>query len=201
MNTLKNEPDEILIRRVALFKDESAFKEIFDRYVERVFGLIYRYTGSYPETEELTQDVFLKIFNKANTFKGHSKLSTWIYRITVNVCKNYKRKKKPEIFSIEEITNSQTEGFKLKDEIMMPDFTTPKEILDRKRKIAIIQQAIERLPPNQRVAFILSKYHGFSYAEIASVMNISISAVESLLFRAKQNLKKLLIPYREKGEI
>lgn len=201
MNALKNESDEVLIRRVALFKDESAFKEIFDRYEKKVFSLIYRYTGSYQETEELMQDVFLKIFNKANTFKGQSKLSTWIYRITVNVCKNYKRKKKPEIFSIEEIVHSQEEGTKLKDEILMPDFTTPKEILDMKRKMAIIQRAIESLPSNQRLAFILSKYEGFSYAEIASVMNTSVSAVESLLFRAKQNLKKILIPYRERGEI
>ena len=189
-----HENDEFLIKRF-VSDDEFAFEELFGRYKQKIFNLVYRYIGSYPETEELTQDVFVKVYKSAQTFKGKSKFSTWVYRIAVNTCLNYKKKKR---LVMESLDKSGAQPVK---ELIAPDSTTPEELFKRAKKMAIIQQAIDSLPPNQKIAFILSKYEGFSYIEIAEIINTSISAVESLLFRAKQQLKKELTPYKEMGEL
>jgi len=189
-----HEDDEFLIKRF-VSDDESAFEELFGRYKQKIFNLVYRYIGSYPETEELTQDVFVKVYKSAQTFKGKSKFSTWVYRIAVNTCLNYKKKKRLVVESLDKL------GTQLVKELVAPDSTTPEELFKRARKMAIIQQAIDSLPPNQKIAFILSKYEDFSYIEIAEIINTSISAVESLLFRAKQQLKKELTPYKEMGDL
>ena len=192
MSISKSESDEVLIKRVAV-KNESAFKELFSRYEQKIFNLVYRYIGSYSEAEELTQDVFIQVYKSANKFRGEAKFSSWLYRITVNICKNYKRRKQPVVKSLDN-SNSETE-------LLAHATTQPETIFKRKRKEEIINQAIESLPPNQRIAFILCKYEGHSYKEIAGIMKISVSAVESLLFRAKQQLKEKLMPYIEKGKI
>ena len=189
-----HEDDEFLIKRF-VSDDESAFEELFGRYKQKIFNLVYRYIGSYPETEELTQDVFVKVYKSAQTFKGKSKFSTWVYRIAVNTCLNYKKKKRLVVESLDKL------GTQLVKELVAPDSTTPEELFKRARKMAIIQQALDSLLPNQKIAFILSKYEGFSYAEIGEIMNVSISSVESLLFRAKQQLKKELTPYKEMGDL
>ena len=194
VKTLFHEDDEFLIKRF-VSNDESAFEELFRRYEQKIFNLVYRYIGPYPETEELTQDVFVKVYKSANTFKGKSKFSTWIYRIAVNTCLNYKAKKRLIVESLDKIDNQPVK------ELVAPDSTNPEEQFTRARKMAIIQQVIDVLPPNQKIAFILSKYEGFSYAEIGEIMNVSISSVESLLFRAKQQLKKELTPYKEIGDL
>ena len=194
VETRFHEDDEFLIKRF-VSNDESAFEELFRRYEQKIFNLVYRYIGPYPETEELTQDVFVKVYKSAQTFKGKSKFSTWIYRIAVNTCLNYKKKKRLVMESLDK------SGNQLVKELVAPDSTTPEEQFTRARKMAIIQQALDSLLPNQKIAFILSKYDGFSYAEIGEIMNVSISSVESLLFRAKQQLKKELTPYKEIGDL
>ena len=195
---LDQEADEALIIKVAL-KNEFAFRALFNRYERKIFNLVYRYIGSYHEAEELTQDVFLKIYKAARTFKGKAKFSTWLYRIAVNVCKKYKRKKRLILKSLDE--DATLASTKIAREFCAPESTMPDKILKQKQKMAIIQNAVDTLPPNQKIAFILSKYEGYSYVEIAGIMSTSISAVESLLVRAKRNLKKKLMPFKERGEI
>lgn len=192
MSIIKDESDEVLIKKVAV-KDESVFKELFSRYERKIFNLVYRYIGSYSEAEELTQDVFIQVYKSANKFRGEAKFSTWFYRIAVNIGKNYKRRRQPVVESLD---NSSSEI-----ELLAPVTTQPETIFKERHKKEIINQAAESLPPNQRIAFILCKYEGHSYKEIAGIMKIPVSAVESLLFRAKQRLKKKLMPYKEKGEI
>jgi len=192
MNFLQELNDEDLLKMVAQ-NDEQAFCELFTRYEDKVFNLVYRYVGTSYEAEELTQDIFLRVYNSAHKFRGESKFATWLYRIAVNVCKNYKRKKKPTVVSIDDPEISTN--------LSAPESSEPDAILAEKRKRAIIQVALDSLPPNQKTAFILSKYENYTYAEIAEIMKISVSAVESLLFRAKQNLKKKLLPYKQRGEI
>ncbi|MGB3478598.1 MAG: RNA polymerase sigma factor [bacterium] len=195
---LDQEADETLIKKVAL-KDEFAFRTIFNRYEHKIFNLIYRYIGSYHEAEELTQDVFVKIYKAAKTFKGKARFSTWLYRITVNVCKKHRMKKRLILRSLDDdVTLAST---KIAREFCAPESTMPDKIFKQKQKMAIIQNAVDTLPANQKIAFILSKYESYSYAEIAVIMHTSISAVESLLVRAKRNLKKELMPFKERGEI
>jgi len=192
LNFYQDSKDEEIIRNVAE-KDEQAFYELFRRYENKVFNLVYRYVGTYHEAEEITQEIFLKIYYSAHKFRGESKFATWLYRIAVNTCKNYKRKKQPAVISIDDP--------EISTDLSAPASTEPEAIFAEKRKRAIIQQAIDSLAPNQKTAFILSKYEGYSYAEIAEIMKISISAVGVLLFRAKQELKKKLLPYKQRGEL
>jgi len=192
MNSLQELKDEELLKRVAQ-NDEQAFCELFTRYKNKVFNLVYRYVGTYYEAEELTQDIFLKVYNSVHKFRGESRFSTYLYRIAVNVCKNYKRKKQPTVVSIEDP--------EISTDLSAPASSEPDAILAEKKKRVIIQEVLDSLPPNQKTAFILSKYENYSYAQIAEIMKISVSAVESLLFRAKQNLKKKLLPYKQRGEI
>ncbi len=169
MNSLQELNDEDLLKMVAQ-NDEQSFCELFTRYEDKVFNLVYRYVGTSYEAEELTQDIFLRVYNSAHKFRRESKFATRLYRIAVNVCKNYKRKKKPTVVSIDDP--------EISTELSAPESSEPDAILAEKRKRAIIQEALDSLPPNQKTAFILSKYENYSYAEIAEIMKISVSAVE-----------------------
>lgn len=184
------DPDLKLVKGV-IEGDESSFEELVKKYQHSVMNTIYRYIGDYNEAEDIAQDVFIKVWRKIKNFKGKSKFSTWLYRIVVNQCLDYRRKKKEEVLSLD----------KSLDEGKVPESLTVELDFEQKRKIDILKKAIEEIPDNQRIALILSKYETKSYQEIAQIMEISISSVASLIFRAKENLKSKLIALREKGII
>ena len=170
---------------------ESSFEDLVKKYQHSVLNTIYRYIGNYNEAEDIAQDVFIKVWRKINNFKGKSKFSTWLYRIVVNQCLDYRRKKKEEVVSLD----------KSLDEGKVPESLTIELDFEQKRKMEILKKAIAEIPDNQRIALILAKFETKSYQEIAQIMEISISSVASLIFRAKENLKIKLVPLREKGII
>lgn len=190
--------DKILIDNIGR-RDETAFEEFVRCYQSKIMNLLYNYTHSMPDAEELAQDVFIKVWNSATSFKGKSKVSTWIYRIAVNLAINHIKKKKLPALSIDGYVSPS--GDKIRKDVAAPEITQPESVMKSKDRKILIEDAIEKLHPTQKMAFVLSKYEGHSYAEIAEIMKVSIPAVESLLFRAKQNLKEFLLPFREKGEI
>jgi len=177
------EPDIVLLRRTAA-GDETAFEELIKRYERAVFSTLYRYTGCPDDVEELAQEIFLKVWRNAAKFKERSSFSTWLYRITINHCLNYKAKKINRIqhVSIEEmaVNGNTPEGLK----------TNPSH--DGNRRLAVIQQAINELPKRQRAAFILAQYEDKSHQDIAEIMKISVSSVHSLIFRARMTLQQQL---------
>jgi RNA polymerase sigma-70 factor, ECF subfamily len=187
--------DRELIGRVAR-QDEAAFHQLYERYLERVFNLAYRYTGSYHDAEEITHDVFLKVYKNAAKFRRQSSLGTWLYRITVNACMNFKRKKRIAIESLDQISEPGQET----REPAAASEQNPEEIYKRKKQRELIQSALEELPENQRLAFILSVYEGLTYLEISEVLAVSVSAVESLIYRARQGLIAILGPHMRRGE-
>ncbi len=168
--------------------DEEAFNELVARFKKNVFSIIYRYLGSCPDAEDLAQDVFIKIWRHAGGFKGKSSLSTWIYRIVANHCLNYRKKRKQNLAS------------ELDEQIPAPGSCHEKEYL-KSRTAKILLDALDGLPPRQRMALILSRFEERSYKEIAEILGISLSSVEGLISRARENLKEKLRPLREKGEI
>ncbi len=182
--------DTILVQRISK-GDKSAFEELVKKYEHSVFNLIYRYIGNYTEVEDVAQEVFIKVWRKARSFRGKSMFSTWLYRIVVNHCLNYRSKYKQRPLSLDQMMEKENIPNSMKQEI---DF-------EKKKKAEIVRKAIDDLPGKQRMALILSKYEGKSYKEIAEFMNKSLSSIESLIFRAKVNLKKKLQPLKEKGEI
>lgn len=171
---------------------QYSLKQLFEQYQEYVYNICCRMSGNREEAEDATQDVFIKIFHNIEKFRGDAKLSSWIYRVAVNTClKRERRKKLNKLISLDFLFQDK--------EIYQP--ISPDEAPDRQLEISetesLVQQAIRQLPSRQKTALILYRYENLSYTEIASVMEISLPAVESLLFRAKENLTKKLLPLKK----
>jgi RNA polymerase sigma-70 factor (ECF subfamily) len=182
------------LMRLTAEGDMTAFKELVDKYQRAVINLAYRFLGSREEAEDIAQEVFLKVYKAAKRYKPEARFATWLFRITNNTCLNElrQRKRKQEI-SLEPSSDHSEKDFTM--DVPAPEETRPDIQLEREERNQIIQKSLETLPPNQRMAFILKRFEGLSYQEIAEVLNTSVSAVESLLFRAKQNLRTVLSPY------
>jgi len=170
--------------------DPKALESLFLIYKDKVYNTVLSYLQNVQDAEEITQDVFIEVFNSASKFKGRSSLNTWIYRIAVNKSldkiKYQKRKKRFAVIT------SIFGGDSGELTIDTPDFIHPGVESDLKEQSQILFKALDKLPENQRSAFILSKLESLSNKEISEILNCSVSAVESLLFRAKQSLVKVL---------
>ncbi|MBN8545488.1 MAG: RNA polymerase sigma factor [Ignavibacteria bacterium] len=177
--------------------DSEAFRFVVDRYQNMVMNCAYKFLQNEESAEDITQDVFIEVFESIGSFRVESKLSTWIYRITIskslNFLKSAKRKKRFAI-TIRLFGKENVE-----DRVTGKESDTPAGELEKKEMIAVLNLALDRLPENQKVAFLLSKNDEMSYEEISEVMNLSISAVESLLHRAKVNLRRILFNYYKKN--
>lgn len=175
--------------------DHTAFKVLFDTYKSAIFNVCFRMLGNRQEAEDITQDVFFQVYKSASRFRFESKLSFWLYRIAVNLCLNHqKKKKRAQWFSLDDLLESSKE--KIKDTPASTD-NRPDVLFEKSEKEFIVQQAINSLPKQQRVAVILHRHEGLSYQEIAKVMACSVASVESRLHRAKVRLAKKLLSQRQ----
>lgn len=177
--------------------DEAAFKVIVDKWQDMVYNTALGIVQNAEDAEDIAQETFVQVYQSIDSFKGESKFSTWLYRITVTKSLDHaRRKKRKKRFAIIKKLFGDTN----EEDIQVPDFHHPGVILDKKENAAVLFQAIEQLPENQRIAFTLHKVEGLSYQEISEVMNSSVSSIESLMHRAKTNLKKTLEAYyKSKG--
>jgi RNA polymerase sigma factor (sigma-70 family) len=173
-------------------REESAFKQLVTNYQDRVYHTILGFLQHAEDAEDLSQDVFIKIFENIHQFKGESALSTWIYRIAVTQSLDFLRKKKRKK---RDGTLFGFFGTPEKEHLHPQEFDHPGVKTENKEKAAVLFKAVNQLPENQRTAFLLQKLENLSQNEIGSVLSISSSAVESLLSRAKANLKKQLTEY------
>ena len=167
--------------------EDKAFAELIDTYGVKVFNLCISFTHNIEDAEDLTQDIFTKIFQSINNFKGDASLATWIYKISVNQCYEYLRKNKRL-----KRTGQKVEISFAEQKISGDMSTNPEKVLVNSEYRTILFNALENLGEKQRMAFSLQHFQGYSYQEIAVLMEISHSAVESLIFRARQNLMKEL---------
>jgi len=179
-----------LLRR----RDEQAFQQLIVEQRSRVFNTCFNILQSIEDGEDVCQDVVIEIFQSISKFKGDSQLSTWIYRIAITKSLEFLRKKnRKKRFGFFQSLTGQGDY-----ELNQPaNFDHPGIQLENKELSRILFAAIEKLPERQKVAFLLHKTENLSYADIAEVMEISVSSVESLLFRAKQGLQKILNTYYE----
>jgi len=174
--------------------NRQSFNRVFFEYRILVYNLALHYVTNAEDAEEVTQDVFVKMHQSLHKFAEQSSIKTWIYRITVNCCLDFiKHKNSKKRFFIF--------GRKHDDEkqyAQLPDFEHPGIILENKETAKVLFAAISELTENQKTAFILSKVEGLGNQEISQVMELSISSVESLLFRAKKTLQdKLAVKFDE----
>lgn len=192
IDKITNSTDEDLMRSVAA-GDEYAFKALVNRYQQQVLNLLFRYLGNRAEAEDLTQEVFFSVWKSAGTYKPKAKFTTWLYRITINLSINRQRfLRTRRWFTISE-SDPQAQA---SDEMFTSDRgaapTTPENNLIQSELLQQVKKAIDGLPTSQRLAMILRIYDELSYQEISKILGRSVSAVDSLLIRAKKNLRKKL---------
>jgi RNA polymerase sigma factor (sigma-70 family) len=169
-------------------KNEEAFKILVEKYKDLVYSTIIPIIQNIDDADDLTQEVFIQIYKSIKNFKEKSSLSTWIYKISISKAYEHLRyKKRKKRFSI--LVNIFREDDSLID---IPDFHHPGIQLEQKENAKILFDAIEKLPDNQKKAYILKNIQGLSYKKISDIMEKSVASVESILFRAKNNLKNIL---------
>ncbi|NIM14432.1 MAG: RNA polymerase sigma-70 factor [Candidatus Aminicenantes bacterium] len=195
---MKAVKDNYLVQLIAE-NDDTAFEEIVHRYHVKVINLVYYFLHDRNEAEDIAQDVFLKVWRNAGKFKGKSSFATWLYRIVVNTCLNHRRDKKNEAKYLE--SNIDPADITGNPDCIPGSNRETLSMLTKEEREYWVHRAIQKLPPMQRMAIILSRFEGYSYKEIAKLMNVSVSSVESHLFRAKKNVARFLLPLKKKGEI
>lgn len=170
-------------------KDEAAFRFLVETYQDRVFNTAISIVQNAEDAEDVSQEVFMQVFRSIHSFKGESKLSTWIYRITTTRALDHlrSRKSKKRFGFLQRLFGEDNEAL-----YEVPDFNHPGVAMDRKENAAKLFKAIGQLPENQKIAFTLHKLESLSYQEISEIMKTSVAAVESMMHRAKQNLRKIL---------
>ena len=169
--------------------DEAAFKTIVDTWQNMVYNTALGIVQNAEDAEDITQEVFVQVFQSISSFKGDAKFSTWLYRIAVTKSLDHERRKKRKkrFAFVRSLFGEDSEIV-----IHPPDFHHPGVALDKKEDAATLFSVIRDLPENQRIAFTLHKLEGLSYQEVSEVMKTTVSSVESLMHRAKNNLKKKL---------
>lgn len=168
--------------------DAAAFDALVAKYQPRVLNTAYRYLGDGEAARDAAQNVFLKAWLGLPRFRGRAAFATWLYRIAVNECLNLKA------------ARARRRADPL-DELTADPAPTAEQQQVRAESGRLVRAALDALPPKQRLALILSQYEGLSYREIAAAMKATVPAVESLLFRAKQNLAAALAPARARGDV
>jgi RNA polymerase sigma factor (sigma-70 family) len=173
--------------------DRQAFEYLVKNYQDRIFNACLGVLQSAEDAEDMAQEVFVEVYRSIGGFKGESKLSTWMYRIamtkSLDHLRSKKRKKRFAFVSSLFKEDSNSPRFD------PPDFMHPGVQLENKETAAWLFKAIDELPEQQKTAFTLHKVEGLSYQEISEIMETTIPSVESLMFRAKKNLKDSLATY------
>ncbi|MBW2412387.1 MAG: RNA polymerase sigma factor [Deltaproteobacteria bacterium] len=169
---------------------KSAFEALMQNYYSRVLNFIYRFVGSKESAEDLTQEVFLRVYKYGPRYKPKSKFQTWLYTIAKNISLNELRRNRDFTASVDEPATTGNED--VQKQIADPQGSATDQELILKERAMVIRQAINELPENQRLAVILRRYDNFSYAEIAKTIGVSDKAVKALLSRARINLRRRL---------
>ena len=184
--------NEDLMGRVRL-ENKHAFEVLIHRHQRSVLNFIFRFMGNRTDAEDLTQEVFLRIWKAARTYKPDAKFTTWLYRIATNLCINKQRAIRIRSLFAQSHSQEQRQGSKTS--FIMGENTehiTPEDrLIDSEQSVQIIN-ALNELPTSQRLAVVLKVYDEMSYQEIAQIMGRTVTAVDSLLIRAKKNLRKKL---------
>ena len=171
--------------------DEQSFRFLVEKYGDNVYNTSLGLLQNPQDAEDISQEVFLEVFRSVKNFRGGSSVSTWIYRITINKSlESLRRNKRKKRFAfLKSLSDSNNEAEEISD------FVHPGILLENKERASVLFKAISKLPDNQKIAYTLSKVDGLSNKEISEITKVSLQSVESLLHRAKSNLKKYLTNY------
>jgi len=174
--------------------DESAFEELVYRYDRNVLSITIKYANNEDDAKDLYQEVFIRVYRGLKNFRFQSEFSTWLFRITTNVCLTYKSKSKEHLkVSIDKDFDDEENEFSLTKELVY-DGSSPEEISSGTDIGEMIKAAVDSLSSQQKMTFVLKHYEGYKIREIAEMLNCKEGTVKKYLFDAIKNLKKKLSP-------
>ncbi|MCD5410519.1 MAG: RNA polymerase sigma factor [Clostridiales bacterium] len=191
---------EISLIRESKNGNSSSFEELVSPHYKKAFNTAYRILGNLEDANDVAQDAIIKVFKSIGSFKENSSFSTWVYKIVVNTCIDFKRKnKKQQVVYLDKEIGEKNGGLVLE----IPDNAgTPESLFEENEVKHIIHYAINQLNFEQRKIIVLRDVKGFSYKEIAEILECSEGTVKSKISRARNNLRKLLaskLNEREEG--
>jgi len=174
-------------------QDPKSYRELVAFFQTRVINTAFGFVQNQEDAKDVAQEVFVEIFFSIAKFREGAKLSTWIYRITINKSLDFLRhqNRKKRFAPVERLLGIAKAG----EQVETNTAFNPQLNLEEQERYRMIAAALQKLPESQRIAFTLNKYEHLGYEEIAAIMKLSVSAIESLLHRAKMNLRKLLHDY------
>jgi RNA polymerase sigma-70 factor (ECF subfamily) len=187
-----DDAEDVRLMRLVAGGDTSAFEQLIERHQTLVAGTVARMLGSNSDVEDIAQQVFIRVWKSAGRYVARAKFTTWLLKITRNLVFNEMRRAKRHPHLPVQI-DPEAEEIPLKDEAT----ATPDATLLQTELQAEIEKAIMLLPDTQRMALVLRRYEELSYEEIADVLDLSVPAVKSLLFRARTELRQRLKAYLE----
>ena len=188
--------DQELVERVKN-GDKRAFDLLVLKYQYKVMGLIGRYVSDKHEVMDISQESFIKAYRAIGNFRGDSAFYTWLYRIAVNTAKNYLvgRNRRPPN---SDVALDNEEEYTVFDQLA--DTETPDATLNKNRLEKVIYETIESLPEELKAAIRFREFDGFSYEEIAQIMDCPVGTIRSRIFRAREAIEKRIRPFLDEGE-
>ncbi|MGB4068664.1 MAG: sigma-70 family RNA polymerase sigma factor [Nitrospira sp.] len=178
-------PDDAQLVARSLKQDHEAFGQLIDRHASVIINLAYRMVGNHAEAEDLAQEAFLTAFKALSTFRADSKFSTWLYRIASNKCKDWLRAKRPGMgqqdVDIDEVLDSH-----------VAEERTPERLLSQQQVALELEQAIQRLPPLYREAFVLKHFEGLRYEEMEEILGVNGDTLKMRVYKGRLQLSREL---------
>lgn len=170
---MSDRSDEDLVRQYQS-GSEQAFNELVVRYQEKVYWIARRFSGNHDNADEITQEVFCKIYESLKTFRGEASFYTWLYRIAVNASLNFLRKEKVRVFlRIDEMFD-----------IEAPESESPDSVVETNEQQSLIEEAVATLPEKQKAVFVMRYYEAMPYEDIAKVLKTSVGGLKANYFHA-----------------
>jgi len=187
--------DKLLIEKIAM-RDEAAFKQFVEKYHQMVINICNSILHDYDDSMDVSQEVFIKIYESIDQFRGDAKITTWLYRISVNKSLNFLRSKKRNKWftSLDVIFGDEKKQIDPVD-----DTPQPGQEMEQDQDKKVLHDALKKIPEKQNAAISLSHFQELSYKEIAEIMNISVSEVGVLINRGKKKLQRVIIDYYKKN--
>ena len=185
------DPDVVLMERLRE-GDMEAFQVLFTKYSGALVKFAYRFLGSRDRAEEVSQTAFLQLFRARKRYQPKARFATFLYRITSNLCLNELRRfdYSGKLDSLDIPDDSESGSVSYAERLADHDTPGPAQRLVCREIAAEVKKVLKELPPNQRMALLLSRVDGFSYQEVAESLDTSVSAVKSLIFRATATLRR-----------
>ena len=181
----QDEPSDAQLVARSIAQDQEAFGQLIDRHAAAIVNLGYRMVGNRAEAEDLAQETFLAVYKALSTFRADSKFSTWLYRIAANKCKDWLRVKRPGQGQYDLDADESLDLYVTEDR-------TPEVLLSRQQVAQEMEQAIQRLPPLYREAFVLKHVEGLSYEEMEEILGVNGDTLKMRVYKGRVQLSREL---------